>query len=172
MLFIVVNVLTDSTQPESETFKKGKKRCYSWIWKHTNLIQVKGQPEKYKCMYCEKTFVRNGTSPISRHLINKHSDKMKNTQCTMISSGKLVPPFKVGLNCLYSVPQLPWLTYFNSRMASNHHLNVQLCLNPTATKKKVCRSTQVMMMHFNFFLQNSPISQVQLKQKVLIILSF
>jgi hypothetical protein len=94
------NIYTDISQPDSVPSKKGKQvkqvKQKSWIWKHASLIKVEGQPDKYSCMYCEKTFLRNGTGVISRHIKNKHSEKLKDTkQCTLTSSAKLVAPFKV-----------------------------------------------------------------------------
>jgi hypothetical protein len=89
------------TNSPSSLEKIEKHSHSSWIWKHAILIQIKGQPDRYQCMYCEKTFVRNGTGTISRHLKNKHPEKMNNTQCTLTyntaptTSGKLIPPFEV-----------------------------------------------------------------------------
>ncbi|KAI9565339.1 hypothetical protein GHT06_009131 [Daphnia sinensis] len=86
---------TNNQQAESERLKKAGKQS-SWIWKHTTLLQNKGQPDRYKCMHCEKTFVRSGTGVISRHLKNKHNEKLRNldTQSTLTKSGELVLPFK------------------------------------------------------------------------------
>jgi hypothetical protein len=72
------NIYTDISQPD------------------LTLIKVEGQPDKYSCMCCEKKFLRNGTGVISRHIKNKHSEKLKDSkQCTLISCAKLVAPFKV-----------------------------------------------------------------------------
>ncbi|KAI9557258.1 hypothetical protein GHT06_017081 [Daphnia sinensis] len=92
------------TKAESERLKKAGKQS-SWIWKHTNLLQNKGQPDRYKCMHCEKTFVRSGTGVISRHSKNKHNEKLRNldTQSTLTKSGELVLPFKVRYLYLFSL---------------------------------------------------------------------
>ena len=69
-----------------------EKNSKSWIWKHVSLID-----KKYKCSYCEKSYVKNGTGVIQRHLRNKHNEKLKNMksqQCTLTSTGKVVTPFK------------------------------------------------------------------------------
>lgn len=103
IILYIFNIFTDIPHSESATHMKVRKQK-SWIWKYTTLIQVKGQPDRYKCMYCKKTFLRNGTGVISRHLMNMHNNKIKNTPtpCSPTNSKKSAPPFKVGY--LYSVP--------------------------------------------------------------------
>ncbi|KAI9555038.1 hypothetical protein GHT06_020335 [Daphnia sinensis] len=67
--------------------------------------QAESQPDRYKCMHCEKTFVRSGTGVISRHLKNKHNEKLRNldTQSTLTKSGELVLPFKVRYLYLFNL---------------------------------------------------------------------
>ncbi|EFX63926.1 hypothetical protein DAPPUDRAFT_334807 [Daphnia pulex] len=82
--------------PQPDSVPSLKRKPHSWVWKHATLIKVTGEPDKYSCLYCDKKFLRNGTGVISRHLKNKHSEKLKtDQQCTLTSSGKVVAPFKV-----------------------------------------------------------------------------
>ena len=54
-----------------------------------NMCDVTLIDKKYKCSYCEKSYVKNGTGVIQRHLRNKHNEKLKNMksqQCTLTST--------------------------------------------------------------------------------------
>ena len=79
---------------KEQSSSQASKKTTSWIWSHFD--RIKGN--KAKCKYCPKTFAVSGTGTMSRHLHNKHSTEIPDTnQSTLSTAGAIVKPFMVRL---------------------------------------------------------------------------